>query len=124
MSGRARFTPLDPDTLHYREDGELVLATGHRGDAWREYHYLRAGDTIRVCFTDAPVGSRTLHTLHVGAGPTGAAVSDVHLCVADTYTGHYRFALPDRFEITMTVRGPAKDYSIHTVYTRPATASR
>ena len=116
MTGQARFVALDASTLHYREDGQLRLSSGHRSDAWREYYYLHEGETIRVCFADAPPGSRTLHILRLG--PDTAAVSDVHVCAADTYTGHYRFVLPTRFEITMTVLGPNKDYSIYTVYTR------
>jgi hypothetical protein len=67
---------------------------------------------VRVCFLDG----RTLHALHLGEGQRES--SDVHHCVADVYTGHYRFALPNRFEITMTVRGPQKSYTIGTVYTR------
>jgi hypothetical protein len=112
MLGQALFTPVDAETLHYREDGQLVLADGQRSQAWREYRYLRDGDVVRVCFLDG----RTLHALRFEEGQGES--SDVHYCIADVYTGHYRFALPNRFEITMTVRGPRKNYTIDTVYTR------
>lgn len=115
MTGTADFRPLGRGSLHYREDGRLDLASGHSGDAWREYHYVLDGDTIRVCFAGIGLVDRTLHVLR--PGPDGA--TDVHHCADDTYTGHYAFAdLPDRFTIGMSVTGPAKGYTTLTSYVR------
>ena len=116
FTGTATFTPLTAELLHYREDGELVLAGGHRGTAWREYHYLLVGAEIHVCFVEDGTFGRVLHRLR----PAPEASTDVHLCVADTYTGRYDLdGLPDRFTVDMDVRGPAKAYTTHTVCTRP-----
>jgi hypothetical protein len=115
FTGTATFTRQTPEQLHYREDGELVLAGGHRSTAWREYHYLLVGEEIHVCFVEEGTFGRVLHRLR----PAPGATTDVHLCVADTYTGRYDLdGLPDRFTVDMDVRGPAKAYSARTVFTR------
>jgi hypothetical protein len=115
FTGTAAFTPQTAELLHYREEGELVLAGGHRSTAWREYHYLLVGEEIHVCFVEDGSFGRVLHRLR----PAPGVSTDVHLCVADTYTGRYDLdGLPDRFTVDMDVRGPAKAYSSHTVFTR------
>lgn len=115
FTGTATFTPVRPGLLRYREDGELVLAAGQRGAAWREYDYLLADDEIHVCFVEPGTFGRVLHRLR----PVAGGSTDVHLCVADTYTGRYDLdGLPERFTIDMDVRGPAKAYSTHTVFAR------
>ncbi|GAA4006023.1 hypothetical protein GCM10022247_29700 [Allokutzneria multivorans] len=114
VTGTAEFRPLRPDLLLYREEGRLELGTGQHHDVSREYHYLLEHDRIRVCFVEPPEFGRTMHTLRLD----GAEASDEHLCDQDLYTGHYRFDGPDRFTVDMRVRGPKKDYSMHTTYDR------
>lgn len=116
MTGTARFRELGPNLLHYREDGQLELATGHVGHAYREYHYCLEDEQIRVCFVEPDTFGRTLHTLRFAGSAVEA--TDVHLCGQDTYTGRYWFETPDRFTIEMTILGPNKDYSTHTIYNR------
>ncbi|SHF67947.1 DUF6314 family protein [Streptoalloteichus hindustanus] len=119
FDGTARFRPIQADVLRYREEGELVTATGERGPAYREYFYLLRGERILVCFTDTEPGGRVLHDLlpaGSGAGPLSA--SAVHHCGRDVYTGHYDFRAPDRFDVRIEVRGPAKDYTIRSTYRR------
>ncbi|MGI5130673.1 DUF6314 family protein [Pseudonocardia sp. CA-107938] len=116
FTGTAVFSPVSAELLHYREDGELHLAGGHRGAAWREYRYVLAGAEIHVCFVEDGTTGRVLHRLQAAQVST-----DVHLCVADTYTGRYDLGgLPGSFTVEMDVHGPAKDYRTHTVYTRPS----
>jgi hypothetical protein len=120
MSGRAVFTPLRPGVLHYREDGRLELASGHVGEAYREYYYLLEHDHIHVTFADAPPGERTflrLRPLPV-AGCAGSQAHDTHYCGRDVYTGTYDFESAGRLVVTIAVRGPEKDYVIRTVLTR------
>ena len=120
MTGTARFRPVRDGVLHYREDGRVAFEGGHTGDAFREYHYVLDPDgTIRVCFVEPDTFGRTLHALRLDAAVTAVAEAvDTHLCGADTYVGRYAFALPGRFTVDMDVRGPAKDYSTHTVFER------
>jgi hypothetical protein len=118
FTGIATFSPVSAEQLRYREDGELVLAGGHRSTAWREYDYLLVGEEIHVCFVEEGTFGRVLHRLR----PALEASTDVHLCVADTYTGRYDLdGLPDRFTVDMDVGGPAKAYTTHTVCTRAVT---
>jgi len=114
VRGTARFTPMAPRVLHYREDGIFTLGDGQALEVYREYHYRLEDEQIRICFAE-PGPPRTMHVLRPGA--TGSA-SDVHLCGADTYTGHYEFTGHNRFTVRMRVTGPHKDYSIHTSYDR------
>lgn len=117
MTGVARFRPVRDGVLHYREDGRVEFRGGHTGDAYREYHYVLDPDgTIRVCFVEPNTFGRTLHALRLDGSVTEAV--DSHLCGADTYVGRYAFALPDRFTVDIDVRGPAKDYSTHTLFER------
>ena len=117
MTGTARFTPVRDGVLRYREDGRATFRGGHTGDAFREYDYLLDPDgTIRVCFVEPGAAGRPLPALRFD-GSLAEAV-DTHLCGADSYVGRYAFALPDRFTVDMDVRGPAKDYSTHTVFER------
>ncbi len=119
MTGTARFRELEPNLLHYREDGHLELATGHVGQAYREYHYCLKDEQIHVCFVEPGAFGRVLHTLRLAESPEKTVeVADVHVCNEDSYAGRYRFEMPDRFTIEMTVLGPTKDYSTYTIYNR------
>ncbi|MCP2257652.1 hypothetical protein LX15_001337 [Streptoalloteichus tenebrarius] len=124
--GTAHFRPLQPGVLHYREDGELQSTTGSRTPAYREYFYVLRDDHLRICFTDtppdSPTGGRVLHDLlptRTGPGPWPVSATAVHHCGHDIYTGHYDFHSPDQTHVTITVTGPAKDYTIHSTYRRP-----
>ncbi len=116
MSGTARFHEIEPNVLHYREDGRLQLATGYQGDAYREYNYVLEDEQIRVCFVEPGSFRRTLHILRLAESTVTA--TDTHHCGQDVYTGRYWFEAPDSFTIEMLVRGPRKDYSTYTRYTR------
>ncbi|MCK2244289.1 MULTISPECIES: DUF6314 family protein [unclassified Crossiella] len=108
--GEARFEPVSGTELHYREDGTLTLDSGYTGPAYREYRYQLDGEVLRICFPDG----RTMHTLR----PDAAEATDVHLCGADVYTGHYRLADQDTLHISYQVAGPHKDFTIATVFRR------
>ena len=114
VTGFATFRQLRPDLLLYREEARLELASGQAHDTHREYHYLLEDNQIRVCFVEPPEFGRTMHTLRLD----GDEATDEHLCDQDLYTGRYRFEGPDRFTVEMRVRGPKKDYSMHTTYDR------
>lgn len=115
-TGTARFTPMAPGRLHYREDVELHLPSGHVGPAFREYEYVLEDDLIRVLLANgttmhlltfepetapepaAPVSSPE-PTLPEPTPPVHATTSsrpvvytaqDIHDCVADQYRGTYR----------------------------------
>jgi hypothetical protein len=127
--GTASFSGAGPGRLHYREDVELRLATGHVGEAYREYEYLLEEDRIRVLLADGT----TMHVLvfQPGQAPVSPArlpgsparawtAADVHDCRADQYRGTYRMDESGLLTVDMKVDGPAKDYRILTQYHRPS----
>jgi len=125
MRGSARFERVHPALLRYREEGQLRLDSGARPPAGRQYHYLLEPGLLRIAFADG--GSRTKGTLHrlrlrrcgdEEAGGWPLCAEDVHHCGQDTYLGRYRFESASRISIQMVVRGPAKDYAIHTTLER------
>ncbi|MCD5313807.1 DUF6314 family protein [Kineosporia babensis] len=119
-TGVATFAEAGSGRLHYREDVELRLATGHVGDAYREYEYVLEPDgRIRVLLADGA----TMHLLSFdleGTDPAGPvwSAADVHDCLADQYRGTYRLDQQGVLKVDMKVDGPAKDYRIVTEYRR------
>ena len=133
-TGTASFTEAGLRRLHYREDVELRLATGHVGEAYREYEYLLEGDRIRVLLADGttmhvlvfqPEGARLIAPALVNEINEVNEVNevwtaaDVHDCRADQYRGTYRMDARGVLTVDMKVDGPAKDYRIVTEYGRP-----
>ena len=123
MRGSAWFDLVRPALLHYREEGQLHLDDGATVPAGRRYVYLLEPGQLRIAFADS--GRRTQGTLHrlrltrcgaVGDWPLCA--EDVHCCGQDRYLGRYRFESASRISIQIVVRGPAKDYAIHTTLRR------
>lgn len=121
VTGTASFLSTGPDLLRYREEGRFDQISGLSTVVYREYDYALDGDTIIVRFVPVPTTEPILHVLRLtpeGSQPWPATAADVHVCRLDTYAGAYRFESPDRFTVEMRVRGPAKDYSMHSAYTR------
>jgi hypothetical protein len=120
MTGTAHFERVAQGVLHYRERGQLTLASGAVIGVTREYVYSLEGESIRIAF---PAGG-TLHRLRFAPSPSPSPwpmeARDVHECGADTYSGRYRYESERRWSVLMVVRGPGKDYSIHTTMERPA----
>ena len=116
-TGTAWFVPVGPAQLRYLEEGSFVPARGPATRIRQEHLYSLEPEGIRV----ATALGRTLHRLRLrapGADPWPLDATDVHECVADTYTGRYRFESERRFTVTMRVRGPRKDYLIRSTLER------
>jgi hypothetical protein len=107
--GTAEFRKFG-DGLHYRESGELEFG-GHRGPAWRELRYRRAGPTgLRVEFDDG----RFFHDLDLASGRCQVS----HPCRADMYEGEFRVLGADRWRQDWQVTGPAKEQWLRTSFDR------
>lgn len=115
MQGRATFSPLDTESLAYREQGTLRLPNGTELQAEREYIFRKCEGGFDVFFKEEP--PRLFHriSLHGAAELTGDAS---HLCNLDTYRSSYSFWPDGQFTIRHVVSGPRKDYTMTTVYTR------
>ena len=108
--GTARLTP-DAEGLRYREEGTLTLGDGPSLAAHRDYLWRADGDAIGVLFPDG----RPFHRFM----PSGRAPGTDHPCGADLYRVLYDLAGWPAWTAEWTVRGPAKDYTMGSLY-RPA----
>ncbi|EPE28099.1 FAD/NAD(P)-binding protein [Glarea lozoyensis ATCC 20868] len=139
LTGQAYFNPRAPtDALAdleylYLENGEFSADNGFNFTAKRTYvhRYTETTDTLSVWFTkpDQKTVDYFFHSLQFipppeakerGKAPWKANSS--HLCIEDLYDVEYEFwfcgATLVMWSMEYTVRGPAKDYTIRSVYRR------
>jgi hypothetical protein len=110
MSGKAVFKGMNENLLKYREEG--VQESGL--NFFREYFYKNAGTSIEVYFDEKLTRhfqDLTFKSLEVQAD---------HYCGCDIYESLYDFRSIafGKFEVTHKVKGPHKDYTSHTQYTK------
>ncbi|QOZ50735.1 DUF6314 family protein [Bradyrhizobium sp. CCBAU 53338] len=119
MQGIATFTPLDAESLAYREQGRLRLQDGTELEAEREYIFRKGDRGFEVFFKETP--PRLFHAIELAASGGGALTGSAgHLCNLDHYQSGYTFRGDGRFVIRHVVSGPRKDYTMVTTYTRVA----
>lgn len=119
MQGIATFTPLDPESLGYREQGRLKLLNGTELEAEREYVFRNGDCGFDVFFKETP--PRLFHAILLSASGDGAfSGSAGHVCNLDHYQSTYTFRVDGGFVIRHVVSGPRKDYTMITTYTRGA----
>lgn len=109
FTGKATFREQDSQTLHYREDGTMVL-NGSSNQAYREYLYKLENEGITAYFCETP--PRLFHHLVF----RDEKAEGIHVCDRDTYKAEYYFESPEKFTLTYVVKGPEKDYSIFTIF--------
>lgn len=107
--GQAEFSPVAIG-LAYHEEGWLTLGAGPRVRAVRDYVWRQEGGWIVVHHGDG----RPFHSFDP------AAPEAVHRCDRDDYRVRYDFALWPQWRADWTVHGPRKDYTMASLYTRPA----
>lgn len=116
LRGRAIFAPSKAE-LHYREDTSLPLPNRNPLTSHREYLYKFDDDSIRVYFLQN--GKSRGEFLRLEFDSEGGMISvGAHLCKTDMYEGHFDFTHPHAPVIAYTVKGPCKDYSLTTRYSR------
>jgi len=119
MQGLATFTPLDAETLAYREQGRLRLLNGTELEAEREYVFRRGASGFDVFFRENP--PRLFHAISLSASGDGALSGGAgHLCNRDHYRSTYTFRADGSFVVRHVVSGPRKNYAMVTTYTRVA----
>lgn len=111
FEGTATFRPAAaPEMLDYHETGTLSYgALRHNAERVYLWH-CEAPDRALVSFADG-------RPFHVVAPKGGIAEAD-HLCGSDHYSGRYVFETSDRWHLTWRVKGPRKDYTMDSTYTR------
>ncbi len=104
--GVAAFTAQEDGTTRWHETGQLVL-DGHEGPASRT---LILDPDGQVRFDDG----RPFHRLDLATGRCEAE----HLCAPDVYRGTFEVLDDETLVVTWRVRGPGRDDTIRTRYTR------
>lgn len=126
VHGRAQFFFSHADELLYQEQGQLTLTLQTPLEISQQYRYRYDADNDRlsVYFVDGNNRSAALfYTLYfqpTSSSPVGWLATGEHLCSQDHYLALYSWAFNgvnlSRWQITYTVKGPAKAYVSHTVY--------
>ncbi|MBU2979558.1 hypothetical protein KO501_15105 [Alteromonas sp. C1M14] len=95
--------------LHYQETGQVTGPNGNTLLAERAYIWQQSSrNRFDVLFDD----ERYFHTFSVGQ-PHGE-----HLCGDDNYVVDYGFQSWPTWSSTWEVKGPRKDYTMHSIYQR------
>lgn len=119
MTGSATFSPIANSALplyRYLEEGSLVMA-GQEEKPFpftRSYVYGIWERGLDIRFDDAE--RRPFQRLMLTSTKEGLEGEAEHFCAPDTYCSRYLFAMPSKFEITHSVKGPKKAHRIRTVY--------
>ncbi|KAH6671027.1 flavin-containing monooxygenase-like protein [Halenospora varia] len=139
LSGEAEFRPRAPTEMGvdmeylYLENGEFSASNGFSFSAKRSYahRYTSTTDTLSVWFTkaDHKTVDYLFHELEFTV-PLTPSTSEArpwkakssHLCIEDLYDVAYEFWFQGttlrEWCLEYSVRGPAKDYTIRSVYRR------
>lgn len=119
ITGQAMFQVNDQrdDYLDFQEAMVLPSLKGQdqKPNAFRTYEYRMTSDGFDIYFSDGA----TKGDLFLSFAFTQASVlTSHHLCIKDHYNATFEFLSDDDFELSFSVVGPKKDYSIQTRFTR------
>ncbi|KAF4551480.1 Hypothetical protein D9617_13g099800 [Elsinoe fawcettii] len=133
FEGTATFTPseaFNKSGLLYHEIGTLVTDQGFQLKADRKYIYRHSPDDEKISawFVKEVDGKDDVdylyHELEFDHEQDRWVARGDHLCVNDMYWAFYDFRLDDdklsMWGLKHQVKGPDKDYSTDTAYTRPS----
>lgn len=110
LQGSAELIVRGEGHLDYHEVGELRLGENAPVEASRGYRWAFEGGKVAVSFTDG----REFHAFT----PAGHVKGSDHPCGSDLYRVEYDFTGWPEWRAIWTVKGPRKDYTSVTVYSR------
>lgn len=117
--GTAVFMQQGSD-LFYREDGRITYAdTGHSNDAYRAYRYDIKTDSVSVYHASGEDTGKHYQD-YAFETPKRLVATEDHQCRDDCYNAVYDLLDENSYSLTTIVKGPKKDYTMQTVYTRVA----
>lgn len=120
MQGTAVFRACDTGVLHYAEHGVFHQEGNPQPfKTHREYLYrMEENGQLCVYFKDGESmePARLFHEIVFREGSRKATGG--HYCKPDQYDAAYEFLSPKEFLITYQVKGPRKDYSSRTLFTK------
>lgn len=121
ITGQAMFQVNDEHEqyLDFQEAMTLPSAQHKSQDqkpnAFRTYQYRMTNEGFDIFFSDGA----TKGDLFLSFAFTQASIlTSHHLCIKDHYDATFEFLSADQFELSFSVVGPKKDYSIQTTFTR------
>jgi len=125
MKGLASFSllPQFPCTFFYREEGIFKTSASLSLPFYREYMYCLRDGKIDVYFASGGKKEGLFLSLS-SSQDNGYLATGVHQCGEDTYLATYRFLTHNTFFLRCDVKGPQKDFSIHTCFERNLRDSR
>lgn len=110
FTGTARFEAAGSARLAYAEQGRLRLGAGPDLIASRQYFWDFTAEGVDVRFDDG----RPFHRFV----PQGHAAGTNHLCGDDDYTVRYDFMAWPYWQAVWSVKGPRKNYTSASHYSR------
>lgn len=104
----------DASVLAYREEGVFTSLNNLVNNVYKNYIYRYQDKKISVFFED----DKPFHTLEFSGTDFPLRAQANHLCKCDSYTAVYTFYSEHRFSLHYSVKGPQKDYTIETIFTK------
>lgn len=117
-NGIATFTAQNAQEYNFHEEGELHLSNGQNLDFFRSYVYRLTENYLDVLYRDGPQAGDHYQSYTFDEQQQKLLPLSTHICSADCYRGMYDVIDDDHFTLETTVKGPHKDYTIHTAFTR------
>jgi hypothetical protein len=116
LDGKAVFKVISNTAFLMREEGQLVLMNQTQIPASRSwYWHLSDENTLEITYDAARL--EEYHLVKLAASEKGWHGEAQHLCGADLYCGEYSF-YENGFEIIQIVKGPKKDYTVRSFYSK------
>ncbi len=122
VTGRAVFSYLNENRLHYKEEGILETPNGQTVEVSQnyEYEYEKNTDSIKAYFAADSKKNLFFHQLSFSAeDETLIEATGTHYCDPDTYEANYKFDADNKkFTLIYFVTGPKKNYISSTIFER------
>jgi hypothetical protein len=126
--GHVTFTPIKPNVLHYKEEGEFTTAPGQKLSAYREYLYTLNSERNKIekHYVNNGEDESLFYVLQFQSSPSAKAkiisATGHHLCARDQYKATYEFSVNEnpellsQFRLRYEVIGPQKNYVSDTTF--------
>lgn len=121
ITGQAMFQVSDESEQYLDFKEAMVLpnvqksAQDQKPNAFRTYQYRMTEEGFDIFFSDGATKGELFLSF---AFTQASLLTSHHLCIKDHYDAMFEFLSPDEFELSFSVVGPKKDYSILTRFTR------
>ena len=109
-----------PATLQYQETGKLnIIETQHQQAFFRNYKYHITAEGLSIYFDDALTQNFNLYQQYIYRKEDNKLIpKEIHVCNKDLYEGDFTLTNGHHFIHTSVIKGPHKDYTIITRYTK------